>query len=193
MSCTMARQGDRVQLEPSDMRLALNLAKFAKGGLSLATIEETQYLIKKRCVKFREEKMRSVQFPWHEKLKAAIQRHLTMFRQYHMPGCFSCHNCTARYPQTRWRCKETGVPPPNQHGQQTPQPTPPLPGTPPASTRNTFSAQCFEIINLPARYAYSHQSLPCAEFFTLDTSGQDSEHDTDFDLDMLPDKRTSTG
>jgi hypothetical protein len=30
MSATMARQGGRVQLEQSDMRLALNMAKMAK-------------------------------------------------------------------------------------------------------------------------------------------------------------------
>jgi len=38
----MARQGGRVQLEQSDMRLALNMAKMAKGGFSRATVEETQ-------------------------------------------------------------------------------------------------------------------------------------------------------
>ena len=31
MSATMARQGGRVQLEQSNMRLALNMAKMAKG------------------------------------------------------------------------------------------------------------------------------------------------------------------
>jgi len=46
MSATMARQGGRVQLEQSDMCLALNMAKLAKGGFSLAAIEETQQLIK---------------------------------------------------------------------------------------------------------------------------------------------------
>ena len=46
MSATMARQGGRVQLEQSDMRLALNMAKMAKGGFLGATIEQTQYLIK---------------------------------------------------------------------------------------------------------------------------------------------------
>ena len=34
MSATRARQGGRVQLERSDMRLALNMAKLAKGGFS---------------------------------------------------------------------------------------------------------------------------------------------------------------
>jgi len=34
MSATMARQKGRVQLEQSDMRLALNMAKMAKEGSS---------------------------------------------------------------------------------------------------------------------------------------------------------------
>jgi hypothetical protein len=49
------------------------------------------------------------------------------------------------------------------------------------------------MINLPAGYAYSHSSLPCAESVTLNASAQESEHDTDFDPDMLPDDGTSTG
>jgi len=47
MSATMARQGGRVQLEQSDMGLALNLAKMAKEGFLHAGIDEKQYLIKK--------------------------------------------------------------------------------------------------------------------------------------------------
>jgi len=47
MSATMARQGGRVQLEQSDMRLALNMAKMAKEGFSHAAIGETNYLIEK--------------------------------------------------------------------------------------------------------------------------------------------------
>jgi len=47
MSATMARQGGRVLLEQSDMRLALNMAKMAKRGFSRAAIEQTKYLIKK--------------------------------------------------------------------------------------------------------------------------------------------------
>jgi hypothetical protein len=49
------------------------------------------------------------------------------------------------------------------------------------------------MINLPACYTYSHSSLPCAECLTLDASAQESEHNTDFDPDMLPDEGTSTG
>ena len=45
MSATMARQGGRVQLEQSDMHLALNMGRMAKEGFSCAAIDETQYLI----------------------------------------------------------------------------------------------------------------------------------------------------
>jgi len=64
---------------------------------------------------------------------------------------------------------------------------------PPAPTGNSSGAQQAQIVNLPAGYAYSHTSLPCAEFLTLDASAQDSHHDTDFDPDMLTDEGTSTG
>jgi len=70
---------------------------------------------------------------------------------------------------------------------------PTLPRTPPTPTSNTSGAQHLKIINLLAGSAYAQTSLPCAESFTLDTSTQDSEHDTDFNPDMLPDKGTSTG
>jgi len=193
----MARQGGGVQLEQSDMRLALNMAKMAKGGLSLTAIEETQYLINKPRAEVRKENKESVELPGHKKVMAAIDRPLAMLHQNHTPGCLPCQNGTAKNPQTRWRCKGTDAPPPNQCRHQTAQPTaepmPPLPGTPPTSTGNTFGSQRLEIVNLLARYAYSHTSVRCAESFTLDISAQDSEHNTDFDPDMLPDERTSTG
>jgi len=40
MSATMARQEGLVQLQQSDICLALNMAKMAKEGISFATIEE---------------------------------------------------------------------------------------------------------------------------------------------------------
>jgi len=46
MSATMVRQGGWVQLEQSEMCLALNMAKMPKGGFLRAAIEETQLLIK---------------------------------------------------------------------------------------------------------------------------------------------------
>jgi len=100
MSATMARQGGRVQLEQSDMRLALNMAKMAKGGISRAAIEETQQLIKKPHAKVREEKKRAVEFPGHIKLNAAIKRHPAMVRENQTDGCLPCQNGTAKNPET---------------------------------------------------------------------------------------------
>jgi hypothetical protein len=193
----MARQGGHVQLEQSDMRQALNMAAMAKRGISRAAVEETQYLIKKPRAEAREEKKRGVEFPGHNKVKAATARHPAMLRQNQTPGYLPWQNGTTKIPQTRWRRKGTGAPPPNRRRQQnpepTPEPTPPLPRTPHSSTGNTSGDQSLEIINLPAGYMYSHTSLPCAESFTLDASAQESEHKTDFDPDMLPDEVTSTG
>jgi hypothetical protein len=62
-----------------------------------------------------------------------------------------------------------------------------LPCTPTTPTSNNSRAQLSEITNLLAGYVYSHTSFSCAEFFTLDVSAQDSQHNTDFDPDMLTD------
>jgi hypothetical protein len=140
MSATIARQGGRVQLEQSDMRQALNKAKMAKEGFLRATTEETKYLIKKPHTEVRKEKKRGIEFPGHNKVKAAIQRHTEMLHHNLTSGCLSCHNGTAKNPQTRWRGKGTSAPPPVQHRVRTPEPTPHLPGTspaPPAPTGNT--------------------------------------------------------
>jgi len=45
----MARQGGRVQLEQSNMRLALDMAKMAKGGSLRTAIKERAHLIKIPC------------------------------------------------------------------------------------------------------------------------------------------------
>jgi len=81
MSATMARQGGRVQLEQSDMRLALNMAKMAKECFSLASIEETNYFNGKPSAEVRDEKKRGVEFHRHKKVKAVIQGHPAMLRQ----------------------------------------------------------------------------------------------------------------
>jgi len=77
----MARQGGRVQLEQSDMRLASNVAKMAKGGFSPAAMDEMQYLLKEPRAEVREEKKRGVVFPGHKKVKAAMKRHPAMLHQ----------------------------------------------------------------------------------------------------------------
>jgi len=193
MSATVAREGGRVQLEQSDMCLALNKAKMAEGRSLHAGIVETQFVIKKPRTKVREVKMPGVQFRWHKQVKASIARHLAMLGQNHTAGCHPCQNGTAKNLQTRCRCNGIGAPPPDRLSQPTPELTPPHPEMPPALTWNDSGAQFSQIVNLPAKYAYSHTSRPFAEFFTLDASAQDSQHDTDFDLHMLTDNGTSTG
>jgi len=81
MSASMARQGGRVHLDHSDMRLTLNMAKMGNGGFSRAAIEEIQYLIRKPCAEIREQKKRGVEFRGHKKVKAAIYRHPAMLHQ----------------------------------------------------------------------------------------------------------------
>jgi len=92
MSATMARQGGRVQLEQSDLCLALNMAKMTTEDSSRAALEETKYLITKPRAVVREEKMRGIEFAGHKKVKAAIERHLTMLHQNHTSGCHPCEN-----------------------------------------------------------------------------------------------------
>jgi len=41
-----------------------------------------------------------------------------------------------------------------------------------------------QIVNLPARYTYSNTALPCTDCF----DHEDTNHDTDFDPDMLTDE-----
>jgi len=184
MSSTMPRQGGRVQLEQSNMRLVLNMAEMAKEGISRAAIEETKYLIKKLRAEVREEKKRGVECPGHKKVKAAIQRHPAMLRQNQTSSCLSCQTGTATNPQTCWRRKGTGAPPPDRRREQTPETTTPLPGTQPAPTGNTSGVQPSHIVNLLAGYTHSHTALPCAEYF----DDQDTEHSTHFYPDMLTDE-----
>ena len=73
MSATMGREGGRVQLEHSDMRRVVNMARMPKDGVSLAPIEETNHHIKKHHTDVRQQKRRGVEFPNDEQVKAAIQ------------------------------------------------------------------------------------------------------------------------
>jgi len=184
MSATMARQGGRVQLEQSDIRLALNMAKMARGGFSHAAIEETQHLIKKPGAEVQQEKKRGVAIPWHRKVKAAIERHPAMVYENQTDGCLPCQNGTAKNPRTRWWCKGTGAPPHVRHEQPTPELTPPPPGTPPVPSSDKNCAQHSKISNLTAGYEYKHPPLPGAQSSNHDTYAEDSEHDEDFIPDL---------
>jgi len=197
MSATMARQEGWVQLEHSNMCLAMNMAKLAKGGFLRAAIEEMQSIIKKPRTKVREEKKWGVEFPGHEKVTTAMERHPALLRQTHTARCLPCQNGTATYSETPCRCKKEGPLPPKWRRQQSPMPTPesmpPPPGMPPPTASHTSGDQSFQIVNLLAGFVYSHISFHCAESFTLDASAHNSQNETDFDPDMLTDERTATG
>jgi len=94
MAATMAKKRDRVPLEQSDMCLALNIAKMAKGGLLCASIGEWQYLIHEPHGAGQEEKKRGVEFPGHNNMKVAIARHPAMVHQNYTSRCFACQNGT---------------------------------------------------------------------------------------------------
>jgi len=193
MPATMARQGGRVQLEQSAMRLALNMAKMAKGGFSRAAIEEPQQLIRKPRAEVWEETKRGVEFPGQRKVKAAIERHPAMVYENQTDGCLPCQNGSAKNPRTRWRHRGTGAPPQVRPRQPIPELMPPPPRTPPAPSGDQNRAQSSKIPNLPAGFEYTHASLPGAQFFNHDTFAEDSEHDEDFIPDLRNDEETSTG
>jgi len=185
MSATIARQGGRVQPEQSDTHLGLHMAKMAKGGFACATIEETQYLIKKPCVEVREEKQWGVVFPGHRMLNTAIERHPTMVLGNLMDGCLHYQIGTGMNPQT---CKGTSVPP------HDPMPCPPqTPSVPPVPPGDIEGAHSVEIGGVLPGYVYMHPSPPNAQFFNYDAYAKDCKCDQDCIPDLLTDKGTSTG
>jgi hypothetical protein len=68
MSANMARQGGQLQLEQSDMCLALNMAKMAIEGFLRTTMEKTKYPIQQSHTKVRDEKKQGVAFPCYKML-----------------------------------------------------------------------------------------------------------------------------
>jgi hypothetical protein len=150
MSATKARQKGRVQLEQSDMCLAMNMAKMAKEGLSLATIEEMKYMIKTPRIDAQEQKKGEVVFRGHTTVKDAIERHLAILCHNQVSSCHPCQSRTAMNPQTR--CRQTGIDPcpPYRGRQPAAVAMPPLQGTRPAVTGNTSEAQPFSNFNVPA-------------------------------------------
>jgi hypothetical protein len=152
MSATMVTQGGLVQLEQSDICLALNIAKMASGGISHSAIEEMQYLIRIPCAKVQKAMMRGVQFPGPEMVKDEIQRQSAMLCQNKTNGFLCWQNGTRKNVYTAWRPKGFGAPPPTKHRQPTPGLMPPAPRTPPAPYGDHKRAERSQIDTLPPRY-----------------------------------------
>jgi len=185
MSATMARQRGWVQLEQSNMCLALNMAKMAQEVFSQTAMEETQQLIKKPRTEVRKEKKLVVVIPWHSKVKAAIERHPAMVRENQSDGYLPCLNVTAKIPQTCWRRKGTGAPPE--------RPAPPRPRTPTVLPDDSERTQISETEGVPPRYFYIYNPLPSTRFFNLDPYAKDRMCDTDCNPDLLTDDGPSRG
>jgi len=132
MSASMARQGGRVQLEPSNMHLAMNMAKMSKGRFPNSVIEHTQSLNSNPCTEVWEENNRGVEFPSHTMNKAVIGRPAAMLRQYHRAAWHPWPNGTTMNPQPRLRCKGISAHPPAWPR----WPVQSLPETPPAPAGN---------------------------------------------------------
>jgi len=179
----MARQGGRVQLEQSDMRLALTMAKISQGRFSRAAIEETQQLMKKPRAEVQEEKKRGVEIPGHQRVNAAMERHLPMVYKNHMAGCLPCHYCTAKNLQTGWRRKETTAPPTDLAAPLPGRPSPP--GTPSAAPGDAEGNESYELEGMISSCVYMLSPLPNTQFFNHNVFANNSKHDKDFCPNLL--------
>jgi hypothetical protein len=157
------------------MRVALNMAKMAKGGFSHAAIEETQQLMKKPRAEVRKEKKQGVEFPGHQNVKAAIERHPAMVYRNQTDGCLPSQNGTAKNPQTRWRRKGTAAPPPELVAHR-PR-TPPPPGMPRAPHGDHDGHESYEIEGMPSLCVYIHSSHPNTPFVNHNAYAKDSQRD----------------
>jgi hypothetical protein len=181
----MGRQEGRVQLEPSDLRLALNMAKMANGGYLRATIVETYELIKKPRAEVREEEKRRVEFPGPPKVKAAMERQPAMVCKDHTAGCLPCQNGTAKNPHTRWRWKGPVVFPSELAVPQPRMPSPP--GMPPGPPGDAEGNESHELEGMPSSWVYMHSPLPNTQFFNHNAFAKDSTRGKDF----IPDLRST--
>ena len=181
---TMARQGGRVQLEQSNMRLALDMAKMAKGGSLRTAIKERAHLIKIPCADVWEEEQHGVELVGHIMVMAAIERHAAMVQENEIDSCLSCQNGTENIRQTRRRPEGTGAPPL--------EPALPLPGMPPAPPGNNAWAPNSEIDVMPPWYVFVQTPLPNAQLLNLDAYAKDRTCDKDCIPDLLTGERTSS-
>jgi hypothetical protein len=154
------------------MRLALNMAKIAKGWFSRATIKEAQQLIKKPRAEVPEEKKRGVVFPGYQKVKAEMERHPAIVYKNHTAGCLPCQNGSAKNPVACWRRKGTAVPTPDLAAHP--------PGTPPAPSGDTEGNESYAIEGMLSRCVYMHSPLPNTEFFNYNAFAKESKRDKDF-------------
>ena len=105
ISYDLTRQAGRIQLEASDLRLALNLHDKFSHGVSQRNTEASLELIKKPRAEIREEKRRNIQFPGHASVKKEWKTHPAMDQVKQLDGCLECQDGIACNPLSRWHRK----------------------------------------------------------------------------------------
>ena len=120
-------------------------------------------------------------FPGHNKVKAAIERHLAMVQDNQMDGGLHCQIGTAKNPQTHWTSKSTGAPPS--------QPAPPRPRTPPAPPHDSETTPRSKTAGVQPGYVYVHTPPSSVRCFNCESYAMDLMH---YD-DCIPDSRTDEG
>jgi hypothetical protein len=149
----------------------------AKVGYLRAAIEELQQLITKPHAEVREDTTRGVGCLGCNNVKAAIERHQAKVCENHMASCLPCQNCTAKYPQTRWRGRGISSPPP--------EPAASSLGTPHAPAGDNDRNESYEIDGMPSRCVYIHSPLPNTQLFNHNAYAKDSTQDKEFISDLL--------
>jgi len=119
-------------------------------------------------------------------VKAALERHLEMIYKHHTDGCLPCQNGAEMNPQTPWRQKETGGPPPGPAepppGTAPPPGMPPVPPVPPGDIQET---EYYEMDGMLSGFVYRHSPLPSTQFFNHNAYAEDSKRDEDDIPDLL--------
>jgi len=193
MSAAIARHGDWVQLEQSNMHLALKIPKMATGGFSCTTMEETQYSLPKPHTEVWEVTKLGVNICVCRNINATMRKHLTTVWELQMDRCLLQPNGTANHPQTPWRCIGADIPPPDWLRQPTLEPMLLPAETPPTRLSDNEHNHASQIHGVPPRDVYIHTPLPSAQFLNLVTCPNNCRCNKDFIPDFLTDNGTCTG
>jgi hypothetical protein len=132
---------------------ALNMAIMAQRWFSRSGIEEKQQLLKKPHAEVWEEKKWGVQFQGHNRVKAAMERHLAMVRENQMEGCLPSPNGTGRHPQRLRRRKGEGAPRSRR-----------APSSPESPAGPSDDDDSSETEGMPPAYIYIHTAFPSTFF-----------------------------
>jgi len=193
MSAPKARLGGRVQLVQCDMRLAINMARMAKGGFSHAAIEETQYRMKKLHAEVRDEKKQGVEIYGCERRRLRYNDARLCFIQTKQTDAFLakmarqsiCSHPGGAKERVHLRLADTdSLHQIRCHSRQEyhlSQPVRPREHKGPKVTIY-HPEMCINTLHFPN-----------VQFVYLDVYTQDGQHDTDYNPVMLPDGGTSTG